>query len=1076
MLSYVDVSLHAVVGGMKDATKMLRKLTDVSERYQSDGQSLASGHLWPYRCYNAETTKVLDVYLSDVLLQIVALVRNRDERLAMFLHGVFMNIPQFQGYVGEMVKASLTSMCSLIEESQSRELTVQSILKVLEKLSTETQVACLAPHNNHDFCLLSKIVTPLQLFLMDYKNAGSSVILRRFAFFWFFEPNLSHFCSDSGEKFKAKVLSSFASSEVKELKAIVEFSTQQDYQKIRSFISQHVFNHFTHYLTGETETPRSKSELGPPFHKREYPSEKPTYNFLKCFRVFLTTLLQMDEAISSHGPAAKIRALAKVSLLWFTHPEFGAAKITDMRETFLEGLDYILQDTAVLKTFGMSLGGCGERVCRTGANGSSPLPFCEINEVLEGVHLLATSLSFSPKTKILTPLTAEYRRMLSDEGFWSIPSTVDEIGKETKKQRRWRKSFVSMGNKIRELFARSANLAHTEAGYNAKALLGMIKSFLRRLGEVDFAGKLSRLFREVFQLAGPKDFTEVAKALASAIVNSPNPFRWLTDIPSVQDVLRDRADRAISGNANRQLERIFGDTSRLLHVKALEISKAVASKSKFHENIKKLLKSLTENNADFKNDGLDESEQVNRDNTMEFLREHTKSNSIIFLSRKDIEEYTALAKDLIEKSCDILHKRKTTNPSASTSQTIKTACLNIRKDARLTSAIFKEMHKFQFEFMQIIASISRATSIQQQSNKLSKKILRRTIDSVSELKPEIHKYQIKVQAKMHIHQAVSAICDEIEYKNGGVQIEACLKASLTLVQDDVMGVLAVTNNECPSAQTRNLHVRIPASLNPNKEFLETGHIDLTSLYKGKVTVFEIPFSENLPWLHKFASSELPESPDIAMYVKRFELFLPDMTDPLQPIAYDLKIAIDRGNFNKPMPSREIKYAFADPKGFHLSYGENKKQCIMGLKDSPYPKLCEQPSPICIERRGELLANETAPSLYRKWLIQASIPRGLPMPRPYPGTAFYLRAVMSICVSNPKNIDLGGTLACPVTITSLSGDCCPKGGFWNIDQYLPSVQFCLQCPQNSNPMLGGLYCHDTTQSVRSKKSKSKKKIS
>ena len=129
---------------MKDATKMLRKLTDVSERYQSDGQSLASGHLWPYRCYNAETTKVLDVYLSDVLLQIVALVRNRDERLAMFLHGVFMNIPQFQGYVGEMVKASLTSMCSLIEESQSRELTVQSILKVLEKLSTETQVPCTA--------------------------------------------------------------------------------------------------------------------------------------------------------------------------------------------------------------------------------------------------------------------------------------------------------------------------------------------------------------------------------------------------------------------------------------------------------------------------------------------------------------------------------------------------------------------------------------------------------------------------------------------------------------------------------------------------------------------------------------------------------------------------------------------------------------------------------------------------------------------------------------------------------------------------------------------------------------------
>lgn len=132
------------------------------------------------------------------------------------------------------------------------------------------------------------------------------------------------------------------------------------------------------------------------------------------------------------------------------------------------------------------------------------------------------------------------------------------------------------------------------------------------------------------------------------------------------------------------------------------------------------------------------------------------------------------------------------------------------------------------------------------------------------------------------------MCDVDEYKNGGVQTELCERALESQMFSDIDRVIADQVDECPSDQTSEFFVRFPARLNPDKNILEPGVLDLTAIYAGELTSFKIPYTSLTNWVQRHVSYAIPSQADIALYVNRFEIFLPDMTDNA---IYDVTVKV-----------------------------------------------------------------------------------------------------------------------------------------------------------------------------------------
>jgi hypothetical protein len=244
--------------------------------------------------------------------------------------------------------------------------------------------------------------------------------------------------------------------------------------------------------------------------------------------------------------------------------------------------------------------------------------------------------------------------------------------------------------------------------------------------------------------------------------------------------------------------------------------------------------------------------------------------------------------------------------------------------------------------------------------------------------------------------------------------------------------------------------------------LEPGVLDLTKIYAGELTPFKIPYSKSLSWIQRYVSSAIPSHEDVALYVNRFEIYLPDMTD--NNAEHDIRVTVKQDGVKAVAPAGVVKYGFTTSKVFNLVYGENKESCVNGFVDSPYPELCPpKPSQICVASQGVVSANEIAPPLYSNWLIQFTLPRDLPVLRPSRQAPFYLRGVLSICHKNPKNIDISNLPQPSVEHASSAEDkCCQEGQYWYISEYSANAKGCQNCPPNSLTRLGGLYCHDTSE--------------
>lgn len=244
--------------------------------------------------------------------------------------------------------------------------------------------------------------------------------------------------------------------------------------------------------------------------------------------------------------------------------------------------------------------------------------------------------------------------------------------------------------------------------------------------------------------------------------------------------------------------------------------------------------------------------------------------------------------------------------------------------------------------------------------------------------------------------ALKEVCDVDEYKNGGVTTSRFKKALESQAYSDIDRVNGETITECPSDQTTEFYVRFPARSNPDNDALEPGILDLTKLYSGQLTPFKIPHAKGLSWIQRFVRYSVPTHEDVGLYVKRFEIFLPDLTNNVRHIT----VRVKRDGLTNVAPGGSVKYGFSTLKVFNLVCGENKIRCVNGFDASRYPHLClPNPSEVCIASRG--VVSEIAPPLLSNWLIQFVLPRDLPAPKPISQAPFYVSGVLSICHKKSK---------------------------------------------------------------------------
>ena len=1038
--------------------------SDETTRYffhqvKADESRWAADRKWPYKCYQVETVKALEQLLVNAMKSISQNAIQSQKDSAMLAYGFFMRLPQFTTYVQNLEKSPVHQLCPIVHSSKNLETDVRWIKMILEGMtSIARETACQPPYENQLFCSLPGIIYDLDSMVEDYKRAGSSAEMKLFAFYWFLAPGLASICDDTFDlEFSAKVLKPHATSAVERLDKIAQLpsTTGSDLEKIRTFIYDYFFNYFRVYVAAEvrrdwsTQTPFSNQENPESKYNTVYARKKihpkTESDFLTCFTLFIAILNDMELALGNGADVSEIHALARSALVWFLHPKFQLESFQHYN-SLLDGISYHMEHPDSMLKLGKAVKYYQNTMCKS-SNPNKPIKFCNLYNILLDIQVYAITLEDTPKVKILNP-SSDYKKILELSTMRSIQTDIAalDVGQEQLEQ-----SLFSMRSSLGDHFYQLATFDQDKAEYDVGFLQDKINDFSERIANTKIKEELRTLLHYAIG-SNTAEMAQLTTQLAAALAENMNPIAWLTGGGGVQEVLDQANALAKAGVDTAKLITLHENVFPRIKDKANAISRALAANAKVHNKL----------NVTFHQ--LKDQESIDVDAVQSnFLVDYQGYDP--GWSTGDIAEYTVLLKGVIEELCDILYSGGTA--ASAVVQMVgasKSICLNIKTNADILEAVYLEMYDFQYDFMESMAVAIRALVTKHSANTVRNLPEEEDNPEQYRLLLKLYTFRIKIQSKQHILLALKEVCNVDEYKNGGVPTSKCTKALKSQMFSDIDRVIGHTVNECPSDQTTEYFVRFPARLNPDNEALEPGVLDLTKIYAGELTPFKIPYSKSLSWIQRYVSYSIPSHEDVALYVNRFEIFLPDLTDNAQ---HDITVRVKQDGVKAVAPVGGVKYGFSTPKVFNLVYGENKRKCVNGFDESPYPELCPpKPSDLCIASQGVVSDEEIAPPLYSNWLIKFTLPRDLPMPKPSSQAPFYLRGVLSICHKNPKNIDLSDLPRPSVAGGGSSEDrCCPAGQYWYMSAYAANIQGCQDCPPRSRSTQGGLYCQDTSQQKR-----------
>ncbi len=832
----------------------------------------AADRKWPYRCYPVETVKALDQLLVHAMKSISQNAIQDERESAMLAYGIYMKLPQFTTYVQNLEKAPVQQLCPLVRSCENFETDVGWIIMIMEGMSSVADTACQPPYENQLFCNLPAVVHDLDSMVDDYKRAGSSTEMKLFAFFWFLAPGLASICDDAFHlEFSAKVLKPHATSAVARLDEIAQLSSTSgtDLGKIRTFVYDYFFNYFRVYAAAGvprdwmTQTPFSyqddpESKYNTITARRNI-HPKTESDFLTCFKTFIAILNDMEIALANNADVSEIHSLARTALLWFLHPDFQAESYQHY-DSFLDALSYNMEHTDLMVKLGKAVKYYQNTICKP-SNPNKPVKFCSLYDILLDIQVYAITLEDTPTVKILNP-SSDYKKILELSTMRSIQTDIAalDVGQEQLEQ-----SLFNMRSSLGNHFYQLATFDQDKAEYDVGFLQDKINDFSERIKNTKIKEDLQTLLYYAIG-SNTAEMAQLTTQLAAALAENMNPIAWLTGGGGVQEVLDQANALAKAGVDTAKLIALHEKIFPRIKDKANAMSRALAANAKVHNKL----------NSTFHQ--LKDQESIDIDTVQSnFLVDYQGYDP--GWTNGDIAEYTVLLKGVIEELCEILYSGGTA--ASAVVQIVgasKMVCLNIKTSADILEAVYQEMYEFQYDFMESMATAIRALVTKHSANTVRNLPEEEDNPEQYRLLLKIYTFRIKIQSKQHILLALKEVCNVDEYKNGGVPTSKCTKALKSQMFSDIDRVIGHTVNECPSDQTTEYYVRFPARLNPDNEALEPGVLDLTKIYSGELTPFKIPYAKSMSWIQRYVSYSIPSHEDVALYVNRFEIFLPDLTN------------------------------------------------------------------------------------------------------------------------------------------------------------------------------------------------------
>ena len=749
----------------------------------------------------------------------------------------------------------------------------------------------------------------------------------------------------------------------------------------------------------------------------------------------------MKQLLHGNNPdVEEIKTLARFAGFWFMHPDF-KLNVDHTYNGFLGGIKYSIEHPSTLEKLLNAVKLYKGTYCDANASTKAAQRFCKIRELLTDLEtyfatIRPNGITTRPKMKIINPAT-DYSKILElDSTVGRIFTNIEslEIG-----QKNLKNSLTNMRSSLGAHFHQLATFDEGKASNDVIYLEDKLKYFDNRIRNVGIDEKLGKLFSYALG-ANIAELVNLAVKLAAAIASNSNPMKWITTGGGATEIM-DRVDALAQAGVNSaKLATIKNKILPELVKKADKINKAIQKNAAIHEKLSKFY------------DEIKNKKEIDIDEVQKsFLQEYGNYDPGYY--KIDITDYTALLEKVIENLCDILYGGETT--AAAVVEAIgasKSVCLRIQVDAEVIGATHEEMYDFQYDFMDAMADTIRALVARHSAKNIGNV---RVLDDSVLLKMYAHR--IKLQSRQHVLAAVKDVCNVMEYKNGGVPTAHCIDALKSQKFSNIRSVLANPVIHCPADQIIMIDAHIPAQVNHQKSKLKPGIIDLTQLYAGNIAWFSIPFSNSSDYVHQFMSPILPVHKDVALYLRRVELFLPKMSNE----THDIEISfMQSGSVSILQGNHTQRYSFSKENMFSFSYGENKQTCPNGFIQSMYLKLCEpHPTDVCVSSNGVISEDELAPPLFNTmWHVKAFLPHGITPPQPSPESVFYLKGNMEICVKNPKGIDLVTTKRQQSVKNKSENPCCGKENYWYVDPGNSDSQAgCRKCPPNSTPKLGGLYC-------------------
>jgi hypothetical protein len=842
--------------------------------------------------------------------------------------------------------------------------------------------------------------------------------MRYYIMFWFFDSNLATECGNTAynpSQFQKKILEPFrllAFARLKDVMAIPSLTADKErLKKISLFIDDYLERTFTN----------------------------PKHDVIFAIEPFLKMLMEMKKMLfvrNSDVHLDEFRAFARLSSYWFLHPDFKLG--TDENyNAFLGGLSYAMKNMKTLfKMANIFKKTRSVDSCKPGDIGQTKRRFCKLNELILDLVNYVTTINSTPITKIFNP-SSEYKTILDHAA--TSKTVLTNIEALDVGQMDLQSSLSSLRISLGSHFHHLATFDEGKAGHDVVYLQSKMTDFNTRLSKSDLDDKLTTIFYYALG-ANVAELAALATQLAAAIASNANPMKWITGEADPTDIM-DRLDAVAQAAVDSvKLATIKDKILPDIITQARRLSAANAKNAETHKTLADLFKTLKE------------SKEININEVKSsFLNKYGNYDPGYY--KNDITKYITLVNEAIEKLCEVLYGGKTVLSAVVESVgASKAVCIKATVEADVVGAIYEEMYDFQYEFMDAMAAAVRALIA-----KHSSKAVRSVPAGNDRILLKIYVHRIKLLSKQHVLVALQDYCNVQEYENGGVPTHYCEQALNNPSFGNIILVLGNPISACLTDEMTTIDALIPAKSNPLREKLDPGVMDLTQLYAGEYTELSIPFSKsssgNPAWVHKFISPTLPVHEDVALYVKRFELFLPSMTNSG---TYEVEItAKGYQPVTVTHSNHTMKYAFLEQTEFHLSYGENEESCSNKF-ERVYPMLCKpHPPKICLSSHGVVSQNELPPPLFNTWYFRAFLPKLLPQPKPDKNSAFHLRATIKICTKNPKKIDLDSTkYQQHVVVKERKRRCCGKKKYWYRNPLGTDDQSCQPC---ESPKLGGLYC-------------------